>query len=194
MTPASGVIFVAELPDFSYARMQPAPLPRRLAAAVYDGLLLLALWMVALLLDVVLRDLIGLEREWHALRAYVFLIGFVFFGWFWTHGGQTLGMRAWRLRLRRPDGGVPRWTSALARYATMLVAWGVCLTPAVMQLPRFSDWRHAVAASIGTGVLTVLALVAFLADRRRRFPQDWISGSDMIVLPKPGPAAAATSP
>lgn len=169
--------------------MSPAPLPRRLAAAVYDGLLLLALWMVALLLDVVLRDLLGLEREWHALRAYVFLIGFVFFGWFWTHGGQTLGMRAWRLRLRRADGHAPRWTSALARYATMLVSWGVCLTPTVMRLPRFADWPHASALSLAALVLTALALVAFFVDRRRRFPQDWVSGTDMILLPK---GAAAT--
>lgn len=169
--------------------MQPAPLPRRLAAAVYDGLLLIAVWMVALLLDVVLRDLLDLEREWHALRAYVFLIGFVFFGWFWTHGGQTLGMRAWRLKLRHADGHSPTWRSALARYAMMLLAWGVCLTPAFMQLPRFSTWSLAPTLSLAAGALAALGLIAFFLDPRRRCPQDWVSGSDMIVLPKPSPSA-----
>ena len=164
--------------------MQPAPLLRRLAAAIYDGLLLIALWMVALLIDIVLRDLLNLEREWHALRAYVFLVGFVFFGWFWTHGGQTLGMRAWHLRLLRSDGSDPHWISALARYATMLLVWGVCLTPALMQLPRFKVWPPAFTLSLGALALILVMLVAFWLDTRRRLPQDWISGTDMLQIPK----------
>lgn len=165
--------------------MQPASLLRRLAAAIYDGLLLIALWMVALLVDIILRDLLSLEREWHALRAYIFLVGFVFFGWFWTHGGQTLGMRAWHLRLQRPDGSDPLWISALARYATMLLVWGVCLTPALMQLPRFKAWPPSSSLGLGALGLTVLMVVVFWLDARRRLPQDWIGGSDMVQIPKP---------
>ena len=167
----------------------PAPLLRRVGAALYDGLLLIALWMVALLLDVVLRDLLGLEREWHALRAYVFLIGFFFFGWFWTHGGQTLGMRVWRLRLQRTDGLPPHWPAVLARYATMLVAWGVCLTPLVMQLPRFAQWQHATTCTLVSLALIAAGLVAFRLDARRRLPQDWLSGSDTVLLPPASPQA-----
>ena len=33
----------------------------------------------------------------------------------WRHGGQTLGMRPWRIRLTRGDGGVPSWPQALIR-------------------------------------------------------------------------------
>ncbi len=29
---------------------------------------------------------------------------YLFFAYFWVHGGQTLGMRAWRFRLLRDDG------------------------------------------------------------------------------------------
>ena len=35
----------------------------------------------------------------------------------WRRGGQTLGMRAWRLRLVAADGGVPDWRALLVRYA-----------------------------------------------------------------------------
>lgn len=35
----------------------------------------------------------------------------------WRRGGQTLGMRAWRLRLVAADGGVPAWRALLVRYA-----------------------------------------------------------------------------
>ncbi|MGB0956701.1 MAG: hypothetical protein ACPGZP_11990, partial [Panacagrimonas sp.] len=57
----------------------PAPLWRRLVAALYDGLLLLALWMIAALADVLIRDqLLGLSRDWGALQAFYFLVGFFF--------------------------------------------------------------------------------------------------------------------
>lgn len=34
----------------------------------------------------------------------------------WRHGGQTLGMRPWRLRLQARDGGSPAWGSLWLRY------------------------------------------------------------------------------
>lgn len=162
----------------------PAPLWRRLAAAAYDGLLLIALWMVALLLDVVLRDLLALDREWHALRAYVFLVGYLFFGWFWTHGGQTLGMRAWRLQLRRQDGALPGWASAMARYAVMLAVWGISLAPLLLQLPRLSQWALTPTLTVAALSLSAAMLLAWRLDARRRAPQDWLSDSEIVLLPK----------
>ncbi len=163
----------------------PAPLWRRLAAAGYDGLLLIALWMVALLLDVMLRDLLSLEREWHALRAYVFLVGYLFFAWFWTHGGQTLGMRTWRLRLHRKDGEAPGWISAMARYATMLAVWGICLAPLLLRLPRLSEWALAPTLTAAAVIAMAVMLVAWRLDPRRRAPQDWLGDSDVVWTPKP---------
>ena len=34
----------------------------------------------------------------------------------WRRGGQTLGMRPWRLRVVAADGGAPTWRAALLRY------------------------------------------------------------------------------
>jgi uncharacterized RDD family membrane protein YckC len=45
-----------------------------------------------------------------------------FFAGFWAHGGQTLGMRAWRIRVVRDDGGTLTWPRAAARFALGLVA------------------------------------------------------------------------
>ena len=128
---------------------------RRLAAAVYDGLLLLALWMVALWLELVLRDALGLDRSTPLLRVYLFLVGLGFFGWCWTHGGQTLGMRAWRLQLRRVDGQSLVWRTAVIRYVMAWVAW----------LP------------LGLGVLWSAL------DARRRSWHDTLSGTEVILLP-----------
>ena len=46
----------------------------------------------------------------------------IFFCGFWVHGGQTLGMRAWRLRVVRDDGHPLGWARAMARFAAGIVA------------------------------------------------------------------------
>jgi len=99
-------------------------LPRRLAAMLYDGLLLVALLLVCAtplpLLPEYWRS--GDPGHW-LIRAYILIISFLFFGWFWVHGGQTLGMRAWRLRVLTNDGTGLSWRHAAIRFATAILAW-----------------------------------------------------------------------
>ena len=49
-------------------------------------------------------------------------VAMAFFCGFWVHGGQTVGMRAWRIRVQRDDGGPLGWPRAVARFAALLVA------------------------------------------------------------------------
>lgn len=101
-----------------------AGLIRRLAAILYDSLLLLAVLFIATAL---ILPLTGGEavRAGHPLfMTYIFLVAFFFYAWFWTHGGQTLGMRAWRLRVVRYDGGPISLWQALLRYLVAFVSWG----------------------------------------------------------------------
>ncbi len=172
----------------------PAPLWRRFAAAIYDGLLLLGIWMVALVLDTVIRDLLGLSRDWIMLRAYLFLVGLFFFGWFWTHGGQTLGMRAWRLRLTRSDGGAVRWLDAGLRYALTLLCWGVLLTPAFLQLPRLAMRPDATTSTAITAIISALVLLWMRLDARRRGPQDYLSRTEIVLLPPEVRGATTATP
>lgn len=161
----------------------PAPLWRRLAAAAYDGLLLIGLWMAAALAEVIVRDsVLGLPRHWIALQIYFFLVGLAFFGWFWVRGGQTLGMRAWRLQVRRADGSALRWPIASLRYAVMLVTWGVALTPLVLLLPRLSTLPHASEATLIAIILTSAGLITFRLDPQRRAPADRIAGTEVVTL------------
>jgi len=39
-----------------------------------------------------------------------------YFSWFWTHGGQTVAMRAWRFRVERRDGHPLRFAQAGLRF------------------------------------------------------------------------------
>ena len=51
------------------------------------------------------------------------IILLIFFTGFWLRGGQTLGMRAWKLKLVRTDGHPLRWTDALKRHFAAILSW-----------------------------------------------------------------------
>ena len=98
---------------------------RRLAAIFYDAWLIVGIWLIGVIIDTFLRDPQGLGLDyWHLpLQLFFFAVPFLFYGWFWTHGGQTLGMRAWRLRLLRSDGKAANWRSAIIRVAAAHLSW-----------------------------------------------------------------------
>ncbi len=98
---------------------------RRFGAIFYDGLLLFAVLFAgtAALLPLTGGRAVAPGSGWY--QAYLLALSFLYFGWFWTHGGQTLGMRAWRLRLRvrgHDEGRLP-WRWALARFLTAGLSW-----------------------------------------------------------------------
>lgn len=111
------------IPDKDHGHAHCGLIPR-LAAAFYDGLLLLALWMLTAGLVVILQGGHGVPPGTWWFDALLFLVGLLFFGWFWSHTGQTLGMRAWRVRIERSDGhsGMD-WPHALMRYFVAWPAW-----------------------------------------------------------------------
>lgn len=94
----------------------PAGLLRRLAALTYDCVLLAGPVAIYAGLVVVLRSGAPVEPNtvWFSLGLAA--IPAVFFCWFWTHGGQTLGMVAWKLRIERVNGQPLSWQRAAARF------------------------------------------------------------------------------
>jgi uncharacterized RDD family membrane protein YckC len=96
---------------------------RRLVAMLYDGLLLVALQLVATaLITLPLGNPSGISLL--AFQFFLFeIIPLLFFTWFWTRGGQTLGMRAWRLKLVRMDGGEVTWSDAFKRHFAALLSF-----------------------------------------------------------------------
>ena len=92
----------------SSARPVTAGLFRRLAALFYDVLLLAALLMFAtwLVLPLTGGEAIAAESPRWWMLGYRLLLGAVivaYFGLFWTRGGQTLGMLAWKIRAVRAN-------------------------------------------------------------------------------------------
>lgn len=99
----------------------PCGLARRLAAVVYDALLLIAVLFFAALPVVLLHG--GAVEGSILFDVYLVGVAFAFYGWFWTHGGQTIGMRAWRVRVVRADGSPVRWADAGIRFAVAILSW-----------------------------------------------------------------------
>jgi uncharacterized RDD family membrane protein YckC len=104
-------------------------LVRRLLAILYDSLLLLALFFVAT--AAVMRIFnhgetiqSGQPLSW-LLTPLLLLISFLFYGWFWTHGGQTLGMKSWKMKLVQRNGETITWPVALVRFMTAMLSWTV---------------------------------------------------------------------
>lgn len=89
--------------------------PRRLASALYDAILLTAVCLLAALPLAALGT--GLPREAMIilLRVYVLLVAGFYFALFW-HKGQTLAMKTWRIRIESASGGPPTWRQAWARF------------------------------------------------------------------------------
>lgn len=99
---------------------------RRLAAATYDAVLLVGVWFLAtaLLLPATGGRAVEPGTAWFGL----YLAGWAaaFFCGFWVKGGQTLGMRAWHIRLVGADGGRPTPGRCLARFGLAALSWS-CL-------------------------------------------------------------------
>jgi uncharacterized RDD family membrane protein YckC len=95
---------------------------RRLAAIIYDLFLLLALLFVATLLVLPLNHGEAFTSKQYWYPAYLLTVSFLFYGWFWTHGGQTLGMRAWKIKVLTFDRKPIDWTQALLRFTATLVS------------------------------------------------------------------------
>ncbi len=98
-------------------------LPRRLAAIFYDALLLLAILFVASALWLVPTGGEAKGGFNPLLTLFLLLISFGFFAWFWSHGGQTLGMRAWRIRLKNRNPGPFSLWQLMLRFIFSIISW-----------------------------------------------------------------------
>lgn len=110
VTPSTAKPTILDLPNGS--------LLRRLGTMLYDWLLVIALWFAVSALFVTLN---GGESPPNWVKQFILfpvlvLITFLYFAWFWIHSGQTVGMRAWRLRIIDIDGGKPSWLACTKRF------------------------------------------------------------------------------
>jgi uncharacterized RDD family membrane protein YckC len=95
----------------------------------------------------------------------------MFFGYFWTRNGQTLGMQVWRIRIQNLNGVSVSWSQALRRY----VAAAAILLIALL---------GAYYLNAATLFVTVPAIVALFYPINGLSLTDRASGSIVAILPK----------
>ena len=163
--------------------LPPATFIKRLLAIVYDGLICIAVLLVATWIYTMIAGwLTGWDRyeemaESGALGGdplltfVLFLVLYVFFAYFWTRTGQTLAMQVWRIRIENLDGSSVSWTQALKRYVT---------AAAVFFLTLLASY------SLGaiTLILTLPAMFALFWPINGLSVTDRLSDSVVVQVPK----------
>lgn len=96
-----------------------------MAAILYDFLLLLAVLFLATALLLPFNAGEAFTSGQIFYPVYLSIISFVFYGWFWTHGGQTLGLRAWNIKVLTLDQKPISWYLAFLRFMAALLSWVV---------------------------------------------------------------------
>lgn len=128
-------------------------LRRRIASMVYESLLLLGVLSVSFMLPHLGLGMgFGIVLPGWVLISHVFVVLGAYFIWYWHHGGQTLAMQTWKLRLSTPGGAPPSLARLALRY---VLAW-----PSVIYF--------------GAGVLWALF------DRDRQFLHDRLAGTRIV--------------
>lgn len=133
-------------------RAPAASLARRFLSLVYEAPLLVAVMFAGALPFLIFTQHLQAALVRPLLQLYLLALCGGYFVWQWRHGGQTLPMKTWRLRLVARDGGPLTLRHGICRYVLALLG----------------------LALFGTGMLWALI------DRERQFLHDRLAGTRII--------------
>ncbi|WP_310734520.1 RDD family protein [Azohydromonas caseinilytica] len=164
------------------AAPQTPGLPRRLACMVYEGVLLFGVLMLAGFVYSTLAQQRHALQGRQGLLAFLFVVLGLYFVWFWSHGGQTVAMKAWHIRLVDAHGQPVSPKRALCRY---LLSW-IWFLPALVaaQLAHLTHSAGTIFGLLSAGVLAY-ALLA-LVQPRRQYWHDHLCGTQLVIS-RPAP-------
>ncbi|CAB5282485.1 RDD domain-containing protein [Burkholderia multivorans] len=151
---------------------------RRLAAMLYEAVLLFGVvFFAGLAFALATQQRNGLVHH-NLLAAWIALVVGAYFVWFWTHGGQTLPMKTWRLRLEAANGRPLSAGHAIVRYA---LGWLWFLPP--LALHPLLGLSVPVTLVLAAAWIVVWAGAARLhADRQ--FPHDRLARTRIVAMPR----------
>jgi uncharacterized RDD family membrane protein YckC len=151
---------------------------RRLASMCYEAVVLAALAFFAgslFLLASQGQQASGLLR--FALQLYLLAVFAAYFLWCWLRGGQTLPMKAWRIRLVAPGHARVPPRAALARflYATLFIGAFLASVAAAFE-------HRNVLLAFASLALSGVGIGWALVDRDRQFLHDRLAGTRLIQV------------
>lgn len=93
---------------------------RRVFSMIYETLLLLAVLFIAGFLFLSITHDASSATMKPIFRGYLLLVSAGYFIWFWRHGGQTLAMKTWRMKIVSKDGSGITLKQASLRFIVAL--------------------------------------------------------------------------
>jgi uncharacterized RDD family membrane protein YckC len=130
---------------------------------LYETLLLLGVLSVSFMLPhLALGMLWGIVLSGPVLFIHLVAVVGVYFVWYWGHGGQTLAMQTWKLKLVSATGSPPSQRQLFLRY---------CLS-----------WPSLLFYGVG--------LFWVLLDRERQFLHDRLAGTRLVSVVPPTTASS----
>lgn len=158
---------------------EPTPLLRRAASIIYDALLLSGVLLFASVPIVAIFQLEYGTPLYPLFILYLYLLSLIYFCWFWTHGGQTLGMKSWRLKLARVDGNAVQWRDAIIRFL-LATGWLLLLSMA----GQFQAWINPSVLGFVFWAALVLVITGTLGSREKRSYYDYLTSTRLIYQRK----------
>ncbi len=157
---------------------------RRLAAGAYDALLILAVLMIvtAALQALTHGEAITARSvgPWeYAYRGLLAAMVAVYFGVAWTRRGQTLGMKAWSLRVERLDGATLGWPDVLRRLGCAAPLYLLAIAGVLAYMTKLAG-----VAALAACAAPLAASYAWLALRGGGTLHDVLSRTRVRVIPK----------
>lgn len=162
----------ATAPEFP--ELHAPPLWRRVAALPYEGLLLLAVMLVASF------PTKGMTLSGFPLllfQFYLFGVSAAYFIWFWQHGGQTLPMKTWRFKVVDVQGRSLRPARAFLRFLCALPFFGSAATGLVL---LFFPARVSPAIAMWAFLPMLAGIWWSQFDPERQYLHDRLAGTRLI--------------
>jgi uncharacterized RDD family membrane protein YckC len=129
-----------------YTSYPSASLFRQLAAMLYDSLLIFAVLFVATVFVLLLNEGEAIESS-SVYNLYLLLIIFLFYSWFWSKSGQTLGMRVWKIRIITESGNNPSWSVSCLRLCFAILSFACLGLGYWWRLFRPHTWHDKLSAT-----------------------------------------------
>jgi uncharacterized RDD family membrane protein YckC len=104
-----------------------AGLFRRLFAIFYDCFLLIAILFIISAIATAFNHGKAIEpgdKLYPLFVVVIFSLSYLYFAWFWIHGGQSLGMKTWRIKIQSSNNRNIGWNTATIRFVSAIFSWG----------------------------------------------------------------------
>jgi len=164
----------------------PAPFGRYLGALFYDFLLVCGLLFIASFIYLIpfllqtdstnKENLSASAFNGPLFKTYILFIWFGFLARFWTHGGQTLGMAAWKIKVVNLNGEAISVWQALLRFFAAVTPWIVVFFLYYLINKSTSEPTHVWVILFG-----FIGVFSSLLNKQRRSFQDMFSETRLVL-------------